>query len=581
MQRLQNNRRLFALAFVAAAAVAPALAAPAAAQQSTAGTAFKVIVKDLDNRTDPKSTKFGEKVSEAIRKGMSTMGTHTPIPHKDVLAELKRLSVDLETFDCTMARQLQTRMNAQVVMCGEYKTVPGGTEVSASFYTLEESISYDVLPFVAANEAEAASKIVSSFQTYVRQLQLASYCQSNVQAELWQDALTKCTEALQLNPRSTTSLYYRATALLRLGKPEEALAGYQAVLEISPIQQDAMRSAGSVAAQLGKSEMAMKYFRDYLQLNPGDEQVQLTIANDLNKGGNAVEAAKFLEEGLKGDTTNYAMMGAVGNYFMVAGSNLNKSTNTDAEKAEAKTYFNNALRYYEIINRHIEKANVSKNDLDNLYRYMMQAYQAVGQGEKALALGTPSMANDSVTAPTMLVYASILSSNGKQSEAIAMLDKAGAKDPTLKLAYQKALLSLGSGDLSDIVSNARKAAAEGTSDAEIDGIAMQIISEGSKKSGAAKSEWLEAGKALAKSDKPVAMVNFYQGADLYLQATQLIPKKPAVISKGNAERALGLLNRARPLIQSAGAFTEAASTRAQYLDGIDQTITYLKAIIKG
>jgi tetratricopeptide (TPR) repeat protein len=583
MQRLLNQKRLVALAFVAATAVSPAIA-PLSAQTptgSSAGqTAFRVIVQDLANKTDAKSTRWGSKASEMIRDGLSQMSTHTAVPEKEVVAELRKLAQPTNNVDCTTLRQLGARMKAQVVMCGEYTVEGSSYKVSASFYTADEAISYDVLPFAASSEKEAADKIVESFRTYVRQLQMVTNCQSFVLSEQWQEALDKCTEALELNPRSTPSLYYRATALLKLNRPEEALAGYQKLLEISPINQEAMRSAGTVAAQLGKSDLATKYYHDYLELNPGDEQVRLTIANDLNKAGDPVAAAKTLEDGLKGDTTNLPLMGAIGNYWMVAGSNNSKSDATDEQKTVGKTYYMNALKYYEKIQRNIVNAKLDKVSLDNLYRYMMQAYHGVGQTAKALEIAPVAMANDSATAGTYQVIAQLYSLNGKQAEAADALNKAATKDPTLKVGYQMALLSLAGGNLDEIVKYTQRAAAEGATDSQLDDIAIRLISEGNKKSGAAQNAWFNAGKSIGKGPKPDAMVSFYEGMDLYKRGADLIPKKPAVISKSNARTALDLVTRAKPLIAASSAFDEAAASRSQALAGIDQIIEYLKAIIK-
>src|SRR3954464_1781312 len=81
MQRLSNPRRLVAIAFAAASVTATVIAAPVGAQtpgaSSSAGSQFRVIVQDLANKTDPKSTRFGVKASELIRVGLSKMSTHT------------------------------------------------------------------------------------------------------------------------------------------------------------------------------------------------------------------------------------------------------------------------------------------------------------------------------------------------------------------------------------------------------------------------------------------------------------------------------------------------------------------------
>ncbi len=587
MQRMLNVRRLVASGFVAATVAGSAFSSPAQAQNptsSTAGTQFRVIVMDMVNKTDPKATRFGVRTSEAVRKGISQMATHTAIPSKEVDVELKKLNVLKSAFDCTVGRQLGARNSyAQVIMCGEYETDPAGTKVSASFFTKEEAISYDVAPFVVATEADAAAKIVEEFATYIRQLTLVTVCQNYSQSQQWQEALDKCSQALELNPRSTPSLYYRGTALVNLDKKEEGLAAYQKLLELAPTFQEAMLSAGVVAAQLGQNELSQKYFHDYLELNPDDDQVRNVIAADLNKAGDPMGAAKILEDGLKGDTTNYALMRAIGDYTLVAAVKASKASGPagdDASKAESKALYAKSLTWYEKVLANLPAAKLTSGQTNALFHYAMTAYLQTGQAAKAVALGPQAMANDSASADMYVIYANALGTTGNETQAIAALDKAAALDPTLKISFQKALLALAGGNLDAIVAHANRAATEGTSSEQIDQIAIQLVAEGVKKSGAAQNAWFNAGKALAKSDKPVAMANFYQGIDLYTQAASMIPKAPKVITKSSAGTALSLLNRAKALLQGAGAFTEAASNRASALDNIDKTATYLNAVIK-
>ncbi|MEO5510656.1 MAG: hypothetical protein ABIV28_00685 [Longimicrobiales bacterium] len=590
MQRLLDHRRLAAIGFLAATVASLAIAAPAAAQvpaqstQSSGGSQFRVIVLDLANKSDPKATRFGVKASDIIRKGISQMATHTAMAAKDVDLELKKLNVLKTSFDCTVGRQLAARIGAQVTMCGDYQVDPaGGLKVSASFYTKEEAISYDVLPFTAATEVDAANRIVQEFTTYVRQLTLVSVCQTYTQSQQWQEALDKCSQALELNPRSTPSLFYRATALVNLERKEEGLAAYQKLMELAPTHQEAMYNAGVVAAQLGQTELSQKYFHNYLELNPDDNQVRATIANDLNKAGDPLGAARLLEDGLKADTANYALIRSIGDYTMVAAVKAGKAggpAGDDAAKNEAKALYAKALLSYEKVLANLPAAKLTPRQNDDLMRYMLTAYLQTGQMNKAIALGPRAVTGDSVTSATYVVYATALGTSGSQAEAIAALDKAGRLDPTLKVSFQKALLALASGDLDAIVAFANKARAEGTSDDQIDQIAIQLVSEGSKKSGATQNAWLNAGKALAKSEKPVAMANFYQGSGLYAQGAAMIPKAPRVISKAAARQAIPLFNRAKALLQGAGAFTEAASNRAQLLNGIDKSITYLNQVIK-
>ena len=582
MQRKKNHRRFgLACGLAAAMAAGAALTAPAMAQTGTSSASagpYRVMVHDLTHKTDAKSTRFGQRTAEAVRKGIGQMATHVAVSDKEVEAQLKALNVSKATFDCLGARQLAPRMNAEIVMCGQYEPVTGGTQVAATFYgkSGDETIEYSVPAFVASNENDAAEKIVQAFTGYVEQLRYVGFCASFLASEQWSDALRTCEQSLALNPTSAPSMYGRATALMKLDRKEEALAGFQKVLEAYPTYTNAMINAGLVAAQLGQAELSSKYFKDYLDLNPGDDEVRGMIAAKLNEAGDPAGAARMLEQGLAAEPDNYNLMRTVGVYYVIAGVNAAKAK----DSVTARDMYSKALTQYEKVQANLAAAKLNKLQLDELSKFMILSYRNTGQLDKAIAVGRTAVSNDSTTSETWLYYADALAASKVYGEAKTALTRAAALDSALNVSYQLAGFAAQEGNLTEVVAMANKAASEGTPADQIDALAQTLIIQGAGREGDAALAWINAGRQIAKSDATSGMANLFEGVIVYKQGAAYVPSEKAPTASV-ARTAISVLQRARRLIQSSSAYTAGASQRSQYLEGIDKYLEYLQQIAKG
>jgi hypothetical protein len=86
-----------------------------------------------------------------------------------------------------------------------------------------------------------------------------------------------------------------------------------------------------------------------------------------------------------------------------------------------------------------------------------------------------------------------------------------------------------------------------------------------------------AAREIGKAQRTVGMINFFHGYTLLKQA------EPIIRDGNNAaagRRALPLLQQSKTLLESAGAYTEQAATRAQLISQVAQFIEVADALIR-
>jgi hypothetical protein len=303
-----NDRRLRAvLALALAGMTSAAFAAPAQAQASSR---FRVLISALEGH------KSGAKVAEQVRKSIDTMATHIAIPEKEVKTAIKKLGAKEAEMDCLKYRQLMTHVDAKLVMCG---TIDASGQVTANFYN-PDGTSYDVPPFAYSTEAAAAEQITKAFGAYNEAVRFLAFCDDYLRSSQWQDALTQCGKAVELNPKNTHALYGIASAHRAMENHQEALATFQKVLELDPINQEAMMLAAVEASAAGQMELSAKYWNEYLELNPGDANVRMSIASKAAQEKDFRGALSILESGPPTDTTNVSLREYSGHFAMGAAS---------------------------------------------------------------------------------------------------------------------------------------------------------------------------------------------------------------------------------------------------------------------
>ncbi len=92
---------------------------------------------------------------------------------------------------------------------------------------------------------------------------------------------------MALKPGDPDALLNRGNALLTLGRPQEALAGFDAVLARNPRQADALLGRGGAHAALGRPEPALADFDAALALgHPGAS---------YNRGNALAELGRYAE----------------------------------------------------------------------------------------------------------------------------------------------------------------------------------------------------------------------------------------------------------------------------------------------
>jgi len=564
---LKDRRLQAALALLLAGVASAASVAPVQAQASSR---FRVLVPALVGN------KSGTKVADLVRKNIDQMNTHVSIPEKEVKAAIKKVGVKEDQMDCLKYRQLMSQIDppAKLVMCG---AIENG-QVAAQFYSPDGS-SYDVPPFPYTTEAAAAEQIQQAFGHYVQMLSKLSFCDDYLNSSQWQDALTQCSEAIELNPKSGHALYGRGSALRAMGRHDEALAAFQKVLDVDPLNQDAMMSAAVESAALGQEEQSSKYWKDYLELNPGDAQVRLSIASKAANEGD-FRGALTIVEGVEGaDTANAVLREYSGHFAMgAAGRIVNANPSSEIPDA-AKELFAKAIQNYTFV------VNARPDSISGIVlRNLMVANGALGNTDEALAWGQRAVQSPDADAQTWSAYADQLRIANHPEEALAALDKVTQLDPDYAVSARRAVILLDLNRLTDAVAAVKQAGTKNElSPEQQDNIAQRLIKTGYENFQKAKQYnqafvYYDNSRAIATTAKTRAMANYLQGYGLYEQA-RTIQDKSTVQS---ARESLPMFERAKTMLQNSTAYSDnnADSSRASLLKAIDQLIEIQNLIIK-
>ncbi|CAN5782672.1 hypothetical protein BH23GEM9_BH23GEM9_28430 [soil metagenome] len=567
MARLFRPRQ-FALG--ATAAVCALLVTSTVAE---AQSRYRVLVPSFE--TENPRSRTGERVANEVKKHINQMATHAPVDDKVVRDALRKFNLKAEEMACHQWRQLATHVDAALVLCG---TVDEAShQVNAAFYNLGGD-SFEVPAFAIQNPDQAAQQVVQAFGTYTRQLSLVAFCQEYIQSESWEQALDRCNQAVELNPRSVTAHYNRGSALANLNQPEEALTAFQQVLTVDELNQDAMMHAGLLAAQLGRTDLSQEYFQRYLELNPGNEQVRLKIATDLANAGDPVGALRLLEQVVQSGDASGLMMEYAGHFAMNAGLRRAEETPANGNTDEANRLYQTAIGHYESAIR------LRGDSIDGqVMRNMMMAHHRLGNSARALEYGqqaTRTMADD---ANTWLVYGEVLSGANRMDEALRAFDRALEINPNLpNINARKALMLLEAGRLQESLAAARAGVQRGDIAAETgESIAQQMAVRGFQATQANRHDqalpFYAAAREIGKAPRTVGMINFFHGYTLLKQG------EPIIRDGNNAaagRRALPLFQQSKNLLESAGAYTEQAATRAQLLQQVAQFMEVADALIK-
>ena len=202
--------------FAAGAAIALAAVAVATPATAQGNSRYSVLVPNLEAQNGA-NRGFGEDVADELRELIEDMPTHEPVAETEVRAALRRFRIDEDDLDCVRSRQLAVQLGAELVMCGSYTpAAERQNTVTAAFIAARTGERFEVPPFQANRDRDAARQIFQSFNSYVEQVRQTTFCLEYLASEQFETALDVCGQALAGNPQSATAQFAVARAQLGL-----------------------------------------------------------------------------------------------------------------------------------------------------------------------------------------------------------------------------------------------------------------------------------------------------------------------------------------------------------------------------
>lgn len=186
--------------------------------------------------------------------------------------------------------------------------------------------------------------------------------------------------------------YYKAYCLIRVGKNEEALSVYDAIIDYDKNASEAYLLRGHLYAALDDKDAALKDYNKAISLNPRSYSYCLAAYQNLMYAGDINEAEDYLRTGLEikaGTAEEYCYQGRF--YLLLkeydaAKLVLSKAMNEGSE--EAKLYMAAALREmgqeeqaYGIYENYVKSHN---DDAEALYQ-IVSILTETGEYEKAIS----------------------------------------------------------------------------------------------------------------------------------------------------------------------------------------------------
>ncbi len=574
--------RLGILAFGAVALAALALHPGTAAAQE-ASSRFRVLVPDLQAR-EGADRKFGEKVADRLRDLINELPTHQPISEKELKRALKRFKMKMQDLDCVKTRQLGQQIEAQLVFCGSYTKTDGTYRIEGSFVARNgETFQVDPVEVGEKQQDEAAQHFFASLDRLTQQLRFAQFCGEYALSKQWENALTNCQRAVELNPGSISSYYTMGIVLREMGRNEEALEAFKKTLELDPLHEDAMQNAGYVSALLGREDDARRYYREYLDLNPANAQVRMRVAYDLAKAGDPLGAMQLIEEGLKLDPENVDLLEQHGTFAFSAGSKalaeFRQENGQDAPvPPEVEELYRKAITSFE----RVYEAKGTEMEVERL-RTMIAAHMQLGDYEEAVALASRVLETHAEEAALWSIYGDALQKAGRVEEAITALDRVKEIDPEYpNIAVRQGKWLLDEGRLDEAVPALQEAVRRGEQPA--DQVANLVFANGYTK-GVQPKNWayavrlFRAAKQFEISDEMRQQIDFWLAYALYNQA--VAQQEPQTLETARAT--LPKFQEVARLLQQVGGYAQRQNLQGNLRQLIANTNTYIEiqeAIIK-
>lgn len=542
---------------------------PQAASSQEASARFRVMVPEIQGLNGA-DRKFGERLADQLRDLINEMDTHQPIEERELKDALKQYDVEMRDLDCTRARQLAGLINAQVVFCGSYTPEGENFRVETKFIDSSgEEFPVDAITVPEKGQKEAAEHIYQALQVQSDQARYAQFCGDYASSQQWDDALSTCTQAIELNPSATGSLYTRAMVYRNLERYEEALAGFLQVLEVDPLHEDAMQNAGYISALLGNDEDARQYYQQYLTLNPTNAAVRMRVAYDLAQAGDPLGAMQFIEEGLEVDPENVDLLKQHGGFAFTAGAEL--AQGQEEIPPEAQELYRKALDSFNQVYA-LEGAEMEVP----LLRNMVAAHITLGEFDEGVALAERLLETHSGEAPIWSIYADALQRAERIDDGISALERVKELDPEYpNVSVRQGNWLLQEGRTEEAIPALQDAVDRG--EQSVDAVA-DLVFANAYNNGVDVRDWgyairvLRLARQFEVSDLTGQKLNFWLGYSLFQSARAR--QEPQTLE--TAQATLPQFREALQMIQSCGDYAQRANLEANRQELLSATNTYIE-----
>ena len=542
---------------------------PQSVSGQEASSRFRVMVPDIQGLNGA-DKKFGERLADQLREMINQMDRHVPIEERELKDALKQYDVDMKDLDCTRARQLAGLVNAQVVFCGNYSLDGENFRVETKFIdSTGEEFPVDPVTVPERGQRQAAEHIYQALQLQSDQASFAQFCGDYASSQQWDDALTNCGRAIELNPNSVNSRYTRAAVYRELERYEDALAEFLRVLELDPLHENSMQNAGYIAALLGRDEEARDFYERYLQLNPSNAAVRMNVAYELATAGDPLGAMQFIETGLEVEPENVDLLKQHGGFAFTAGAELNQGQ--EEMPPEAEELFRKALASYYTV------YDVQGADMDvSLLRNMVVAHINLDEAQLGVDLGARALETHSEEAAIWSIYADALQRAGQIDDAISALDRVKELDPEYaNLAVRQGNWLLQEGRIEEAIPVFQEAVVRGEQSGDA---VADLVFANAYQNGVQPNDWnyairvLRLAREFEVSDLTGQKLNFWLGYSLFQQARA--QQEPQTLE--TAQSTLPRFQEALRMIQTCGDYAQRNNLESNRQELLTATNTYIE-----
>lgn len=579
--------------FIALAAAAFLTAMPAQAQER-----FRVLVPDF---YAPEGTDrgFGEDAAEELRELLNTLRTHAPIERDEIEDVADEFDMDMEDLDCLKTRQLATasQLNANIALCATY-TESGETRTitGIQFWDLTNGEALDVENITATGEEATTQAAQAIFQAFDRMVQLAraqQFCAEYAISQQWDNALTNCDQALELNPAAIGTRLRKAQIHFEQARAEgvpeaeatqyftQALEELETVLEQNSFHEDALQLAGFVAIQLGDEARGREYYNRYLEVNPGADRVRLNIANDMAQAGDPEGAMGLVRTGIEANPENTDLLTSYATYaYAAADKRVREARANDAGAAMPPEAVN---LYREVINNLNKVAAIQGAETPaSNRRTVLASHLQIGEAAEAERVANELLAKDPNDEIAQSFLADAIYRQGRLDEAIAAVQRLTEINPDAPVAtveIRQGNWLLEAGRLDDAVAAFRRAVERGADANQVGRIVFgEAVNKGVRQENYAYAvRALTAAKQFQVNAETRSEFDFWHGWSLYYLG--MAAQQPQTLE--SAREALPVFEQARDLFNAGRAAAGRSGVNIQQLlDAVNQYIEIQQVIIR-